>query len=1082
MDDGFKRYRLGLDVGTSSVGLAAVALDDAGRERGLICSTVAIFAEPLLPATKGGVGEPKKASRRRARQMRRQIWRKAQRLRRIADLFERVGLEQYTVARDDGQTIHALRARSAKERIELPELMRVFLKLAKRRGYRGELRERQGEKDKAIVAGGIGKLRTQLNGRLLGEYLAERFEQRTSLKLKEAGLYAHREMVEAEFNAIWDEQAKHHAVLAGHHEGRPLREHFHEAILYQRPLRSPESAVGRCELEPSLPRAPRAHEAAQRFRIEKQIADLRWGMGRAPLPLSDAQREVIRRILQDQKEVGFESLYKALEKEGCPRPPGKPLNVHRASRDGLTGNSTRATWRSLKLVDEWDALSEAVQVQVINLLADMGSPEQFSEDPLWYQHLAGASGKPRQFSTETVAFIDVLRQHPKFGRLTAMGFEGGRSAYSLKALRTLVPALRELGDETAAIERCYERKANADSKAFRLPAPEETGNVVVDVALRQVRKAVNSAIAQLGGPPAEVYVELARDVARSLSERDERERQNDRDRRRRMTARDTLEGKGYASPGPTQIRRYLLWDEQGRVCPYCEHDLGLHEALSGRETEEEHILPRTLTQVGRRRNQLVLAHVACNHAKGDRTPWQAWGNGRDPGRWDVVVGRAEGLASLAKTQKDPAVRRSILLKSKLLLTTEYERGEIDETAIEDFAERQLHETSWIARIVLGWMPALVDKNKVWVARGELTALLRREWGLDTVIAEARYDEGLKVLDTDERSIEQADFERHRPFWEGLPCAKADRTSRRIEKRIDHRHHLVDAVVIVLTTRSLYQAYARYRKAAVEAAAAGRAIPGAFRPPLPIEGLRDQVLAAVKAVEVWHKPDRHPGQAFFQASAYAEVESAAEDGQLIRRLAKREQLNSLAGPKDSAEKVRKALAGIVSDEVRRVVTEAFEQRISQGQTPLAALAEPIRYGRYGNCIRRVLVFADGYDQSHYVVHRNRLGVELHKRLRHNGYLCLEVDLSGTGKPRTRLVPPVEGARLGSEKPGAVRFYKGDVVRDARDGKNYLVKQIKAEGGGQLIAVASSDAREVEDIGVSKKKISGASLRALQVINR
>lgn len=1082
MGDGFKRYRLGLDVGTSSVGLAAFELDEAGRELGLIYSAVAIFAEPLLPPTKGGVGEPKKASRRRARQMRRQVWRKAQRLRGIANLFERIGLEQGAVASDDGQTIHELRARAAKERVELPELMRVFLKLAKRRGYRGELRERQGDKDKAIVAGGIGKLRAAMNGRLLGEYLAERFEQDASLKLKDAGLHAHRDMVEAEFNAIWDEQVEHHAVLGGRYKDRPLREHFHEAILFQRPLRSPEAAVGRCELEPGLPRAPRAHEAAQRFRIEKQIADLRWGMARAPLPLSEAQREVIRRILHDQKEVGFESLYKALEKEGCPRPPGKPLNVHRASRDGLTGNRTRAAWRALKLLDQWDALPEAAQVQVINLLADMGSPEQFSEDPLWHEHLAGASGKPRQFSTETVAFIDTLRQHPKFGRLTAMGFEGGRSAYSLKALRTLLSALVELGDEAAAIERCYEPKADGDAKASRLPAPEETGNVVVDVALRQVRKAVNLAIAKLGGPPAEVYVELARDVARSLSERDKWERQNARDHERRKKARVELEQEGYTSPGPTQIRRYLLWDEQGRVCPYCEHRLGVHEAISGRETEEEHILPRTLTQVGRRRNQLVLAHVACNHAKGDRTPWQAWGNGRDPGRWSVIVGRAEDLANHAKSQKDPAVRRSILIKSRLLLTTEYERGEIDEAAIEDFTERQLHETSWISRIVLGWMPELVDKNKVWVARGELTALLRREWGLDTVIAQARYDEGLKVLDTDERPIEQADFDRHRPFWEGQPCAKAERTSRRIEKRIDHRHHLVDAVVIALTTRSLYQAYARYRKAAVEAAAVGRSLPGAFHPPVPFEGLRDQVLVAVKSAEVWHKPDRHPGMAFFQASAYAEVESVAADGQVTRRLAKREKLASLAGVADSTEKARKALADIVSDEVRRIVTEAFDQRIALGQTPQAALAEPIRYGRYGNGIRRVLVFADGYDQSHRVVHRSRDGVELHKRLRHNGYLCLEVDLSGKGKPRTRLIPPVEGARLSRAAPDVTRFYKGDVVRDARDGKNYLVKQIKAEGGGQLIAVAASDAREVEDVGVTKKKVSGASLRALQVVNR
>lgn len=376
------KYRLGLDVGTASVGAAAVSLDKDGQPDALIWHHVRIFSEPLENAQ--GTLVSKKAGRRKARMQRRQIDRRASRLRRIANLSSLLGLKREEIAPDDGSSLPYLRAQAATERVELDDLLRIFLRLSKRRGYKGEFKA----KKKGPVAEGSNELEREIaflseqatsnalpekerflgeiikkhiaNGRqvTLGQYLLHRMANGlpTKLKIKEVSddpkskktkdenapknLYALRNMVEHEFNTIWDTQAGHHDILKGTHDGKPIREYFHEALFYQRPLKSAADLVAQCGLEPTLPRAPRAQMAFQRFRIEKTLADLRWGAGKRAEPIMPDQKRVIRDLLDHSDKVKFEDIYEALKNAGCAKPQGKGLNLDRASREELLGNST----------------------------------------------------------------------------------------------------------------------------------------------------------------------------------------------------------------------------------------------------------------------------------------------------------------------------------------------------------------------------------------------------------------------------------------------------------------------------------------------------------------------------------------------------------------------------------------------------------------------------------------------------------------------------------------------------------------------------------------------------------------------
>lgn len=1037
------RYRLALDIGTASCGLVAVSLDSQGEPADIVHHGLFIFSEPLLPAKQGGVGEPKKAARRNARLARRVIDRRARRLKRIAYLAGLLGIDHKNISADKGQRIHPLRSAAASARIELDDLLRVLLKLAKRRGYKGGFKVRK-EKDEGVVEPGISLLRekmTEASCATIGQYLAKRFYRGETLKLKEAGLYAHRDMLEAEFKAIWDEQAKHHPILCEskpdpldeRKRPRPIRDQFFDAIFYQRPLRSVAPMVGNCSLEPSLPRAPMAQPAMQAFRIEKQLADLRWGMGRSSRPLSPQQRGAIRDMLNDPSlltkdgKLAFGKIYKALEEKGLRPEHLRSLNMERSSREDLTGNRTLRTMRNLGLVDEWRALDDITRLRVINFLADLGSPDQVDQ-PEWHLRFA------RPLDPGIVGFVNRMVETGKFDRLPNMGFDSGRASYSIKALERLTAAMHEYGcDEHNASQRCYPPPEATGGLLLQLPAHPSTGNVVVDVALRQVRHAVNEALATLSKPPAEVVIELSRNMTLGLKARGDIEKKIDKNRRQRKRAREELIKHG-ALATETNVLRYLLWEQQETHCPYCTTRIGLEDAINGNLTNFEHILPRSLTRVGKQRNHLVLAHRSCNDTKRDRTPFQAF-HGRDEDRWRAV----EYCASVLKANKQHA-------KARLLILSDYEDDVLDDEAIDDFSERQFAETSWIGKLAAQWMKEIC--TNVSVSRGLLTAHLRRKWKLETVIAQARYDAGLPVLDTEGEKISLDDFRRFKPHWEGHDGKEHPRTDRKIDKRIDHRHHLIDALVIAQTSRSLYHRMARHYKELAERRQAGEPVRMTLDAHPPLGDVRERALALICEAAIRHKPDRYASGMFFQKTAYRKV--AGENGE--SRLTIKVKLADLTDNKGSLEKARKGISDIVSDHTRRLVGEEFERRILAGESVKEALSRPIINPQFGTPIKKVAIlqrvgrgFVDG--ESAFPV-KNCWYLS-------DGYAYVSIREREGRLIAAESVPIIAAtarSRFGSN--GEKRFFRGDMLFNPDDGITYLVHQILANATVRAAPVTES----------------------------
>ncbi|MEM3860238.1 MAG: HNH endonuclease domain-containing protein, partial [Candidatus Micrarchaeaceae archaeon] len=587
----------------------------------------------------------------------------------------------------------------------------------------------------------------------------------------------------------------------------------------------------------------------------------------------------------------------------------------------------------------------------------------------------------------------------------------------------------------------------------RLRPHPPTGNVVVDVALRQFRYQFNMMIDTIGEPPSQVIVELAREIKLGITRRKELEKKNAMNMKNKQAARKELESQGIV-PTDRHVERYLRWKEQETCCPYCERKISFDEAMNGNATNLDHIIPRSLTRVGRQSKHLLLVHRSCNDEKGDRTPYQQWG--QDPDRWKVIEDHAELLR-----------RKRLYEKARLLTLKDFEMDVVDDAAINDFSERQFHETSWIAKLVTQWVRTVCPN--VSPSRGAFTAYLRRHWKLETVIPQVRIEENLPLFSLEARDsntseapenrvITPEEFERLRPIWEGHQPADDTTTPRHFDKRIDHRHHFIDALVIAMTSRSLYQKMARAWKESYE-----RRQRPSFAVPPPIENLRKQALEIVRQCNLTHKPDRYPSGALFKDTAYGVTQSDPRhpDSQ-VDRLVLRE---------DVKELTRKDCENIVHPSTRDYLLKHF----SGQQSP----SGPLEHPNFHTPIKKVRVaqpLSASGPMVRRIEHRPKSAgrsVTLYKYLAGKEYAYVEVGYDEKRKVNVRLVTLFEADRSKhvDHHNETRRFYKGDTV--IFKSRRFLIKKIHALSNGanaQLFLVPITETRTADDIARLQGKLN------------
>lgn len=771
-------YTLGLDIGSNSVGWAI--LDPKASK--VIDAGVRIFQEGVDRDTKGAEVS-KNANRRAARSARRNRNRRNYRKDKLLRLLIRNHLlpqntqELQQVFTKDP---YFLRAKGLDEQLEPYELGRVLYHLNQRRGFWSNRRSEK-KKDEGVVTKSATALQqqvTQTGCRTLGEYFSQVNPHENPIR----GCYTFRSMYEDEFERLWQVQSSYYQAILT----EPLKKEIKDrTIFYQRPLKPSEDLIGECELEPGEKRCPKADWYARQFRILQTLNNLKiQNPDGTESVLTDEQRKVVLEELLNNKNVKFDALRNKLGlletqtfnlEEG---PRGK-------KKETLQGDEFNAHLRKVLGKKGFARLSQTDMIEINELLLDDSLSDGEAAEQLMERY--GFSEE----EAESVLASPLPQKYMSFSRL---------------AIQKLLPFLEEGRLTHEAIRAVY-----GDSQARkplqeldRLPFPEDLRNPIVNRALWEVRKVVN-ALLRVYGKPRKIQIEMARGLKGSAREREEIQFQQRRNEEENKKAQEELVRMGILSPSRDDIIKYKLWQECGQVCPYTGRPIS-QSALFGPhpEFQVEHILPYSRTLDDRYMNKTLCA-VDENRRKGDKTPYEFY------------HGTEQFEQILQRIAKLPYPKRRRFWQEEVELDT--------------FIRRQLNDTRYISRKVAEYLKNL--GCIVQGTRGQITAELRHQWGLNSILD----DSGL------------------------------------VEKnRDDLRHHAIDAAVTAVTENIHLRELARSKYTPAGQAAVR------FAPPW--ENFRQQLKEIVNQINVSHRVCRKVSGPLHEKTSYGPTGLKDKKGQDI----------------------------------------------------------------------------------------------------------------------------------------------------------------------------------------------------------
>jgi len=248
-------------------------------------------------------------------------------------------------------------------------------------------------------------------------------------------------------------------------------------------------------------------------------------------------------------------------------------------------------------------------------------------------------------------------------------------------------------------------------------------------------------------------------------------------------------------PTQKQIERYKLWLEQKYVSPYTREPIKLSDLFDRGKYEIEHIIPQA-TYFDNSFNNKVICEAEVNKLKDKELAYNFIEN--NEGTEVQVNGGMKTVKILSIEKYEKLVEQNFSgndKKKKNLLRTEIPTKMI---------ERQLNDTRYISKKIMGLLSNIVREpgeldhkaKRILNVNGAVTARLRNDWGLNNIWNELitpRFKRMNKITNSNNYGSIN---EKIKKF---LPDVPIDEKKDFKKKRIDHRHHPLDAVLIACCT-------------------------------------------------------------------------------------------------------------------------------------------------------------------------------------------------------------------------------------------------------------------------------------------
>ncbi|MEI8114197.1 MAG: type II CRISPR RNA-guided endonuclease Cas9 [Bacteroidia bacterium] len=250
-------------------------------------------------------------------------------------------------------------------------------------------------------------------------------------------------------------------------------------------------------------------------------------------------------------------------------------------------------------------------------------------------------------------------------------------------------------------------------------------------------------------------------------------------------------------PAKSELIRYKCWLEQGYRSPYTGVMISLTKLFTS-AYEIEHIIPQSRYFDDSLSNK-VICEAEVNNEKGNALGYE-----------------------FIKKNEGRIIELNYSKKVKIFTVTEYEdfvkrqygknRSKMKKLLMEDipddFIERQLNDSRYISKVVKTLLSNIVrevgeqeatSKNVI-SCSGGITSILKQDWGLNDVWNSIIYPrfERMNEKTNSNNFGHWTNKEGKSVFQTEMPL---ELQKGFVKKRIDHRHHAMDALVIACATRN-----------------------------------------------------------------------------------------------------------------------------------------------------------------------------------------------------------------------------------------------------------------------------------------
>lgn len=259
---------------------------------------------------------------------------------------------------------------------------------------------------------------------------------------------------------------------------------------------------------------------------------------------------------------------------------------------------------------------------------------------------------------------------------------------------------------------------------------------------------------------------------------------------------DILKISKTAQPTSAELKRYKLWLEQKYRSPYTGEMIPLNKLFTS-EYEIEHIIPQSRYSDDSFNNK-VICEAAVNKIKDNQLGLEFIRNHHGE---IVETGFGKKVKVFTEDEYKDFVKhhyeKNRSKRNKLLMY------DIPEKMI----ERQINDTRYISKFISSVLSNIIraDKDDDGVnsqnlipGNGKITAMLKQDWGLNDIWNDLILPRFERMNQLTNSSTFTAYNEKYQKY---LPTVPLELSKNFQKKRIDHRHHSLDALIIACATRN-----------------------------------------------------------------------------------------------------------------------------------------------------------------------------------------------------------------------------------------------------------------------------------------